>query len=153
MLMVLVKWLDGCHTKIKMNHLYILNMFIASKKTFAIVYKDKVIGSIGIEEYCEKEIPEFTHKKGRELGYVLSKDYWGKGIIIEAVMAIIEYCFSELKMEFLVCGHFIDNEQSKRVQEKCGFKHLKLIKYETRYGIVKDCWLSILENKSYETID
>lgn len=45
MLMVLVKWLDGCHTKIKMNHLYILNMFIASKKTFAIVYKDKAIGS------------------------------------------------------------------------------------------------------------
>ncbi len=83
----------------------------------------------------------------------MSKDYWGKGIMTEAVMAIIEYCFSELKMGFLVCGHFIDNEQSKRVQEKCGFKHLKLIKYETRYGIVKDCWLSILENKSYETID
>lgn len=128
-------------------------MFIASKKTFAIVYKDKVIGSIGIEEYCEKELPKFTDKKGRELGYVLSKDYLEKGIMTEAVKAIIEYCFSELKMEFLVCDHFLDNEHSKRVQEKCGFKHLKLIKYETRYGIVKDCWLSILENKSYETID
>lgn len=132
--------------KNKEESLTILNMFINHKKTLAIVYEGKVIGSIGIEEYREDEFPEFNNKKGRELGYVLSKNYWGKGIMPEAVKAVIDYCFKKLKLDFLVCGHFIDNEQSKRVQEKCGFKHFKLVKYETRYGIVKDCWVSILEN-------
>lgn len=127
--------------------LSVLNDFIEGKKTFAIVYNDKVIGSLGIQKYHESELPEFYDKQGRELGYVLSKDYWGKGLMPEAVKAVIKYCFEDLKLDFLVCGHFTDNEQSKRVQEKCGFKHYKLVKHETRYGIVKDTWLSILENK------
>lgn len=123
----------------------ILNRFIANKKTFAIEYNGKVIGSLGVEEYHEKELPEFNEKKGRELGYVLSKDYWGLGIMPEAVKAVVDYCFNVLGMDFLVCGHFTDNLQSKRVQEKCGFKHYKLVEYETKYCVVKDCWLSILE--------
>lgn len=123
----------------------ILNRFIANKKTFAIEYNGKVIGSLGVEEYHEKELPEFNQRKGRELGYVLSKDYWGLGIMPEAVKAVVDYCFNVLGMDFLVCGHFTDNVQSRRVQEKCGFKHYKLVKYETKYGVVKDCWLSILE--------
>lgn len=127
--------------------LMILNMFIEEKKTFAIVYNGKVIGSLGIEEYDESELPEFENKRGREIGYVLSKDYWGRGYMPEAVREVIRYCFEDLKLNFLVCGHFVDNNQSRRVQEKCGFKHYKLVKYETRYGIVKDSWLSILENK------
>lgn len=127
--------------------LMILNMFIEEKKTFAIVYNGKVIGSLGIEEYDESELPEFENKKAREIGYVLSKDYWGRGYMPEAVREVIRYCFEDLKLNFLVCGHFVDNDQSRRVQEKCGFKHYKLVKHETRYGIVKDSWLSILENK------
>lgn len=131
----------------KEKSLMILNMFIEEKKTFAIEYKGKVIGSLGIEEYDENELPEFKDKKGREIGYVLSKDYWGLGIMPEAVKEVINYCFNELKLDFLACGHFTDNNQSKRVQEKCGFVHYSLVKHETRYGIVKDSWLSILENK------
>lgn len=131
----------------KEKSLMILNMFIEEKKTFAIVYNGKVIGSLGIEEYDESELPEFENKKGREIGYVLSKDYWGRGYMPEAVKEVIRYCFEDLKLNFLVCGHFVDNDQSRRVQEKCGFKHYKLVKHETRYGIVKDSWLSILESK------
>ena len=53
--------------KNKEETLMILNMFIDEKKTFAIVYDDKVIGSLGIEEYDEKELPEYQNKKGREI--------------------------------------------------------------------------------------
>ncbi len=127
----------------------ILDRFIAHKKTFAIAYNGKVIGSIGIEEYEETELPEpeYREKSGRELGYVLSKDYWGRGIMPEAVNAVVRYLFDDLKLDFIVCGHFTDNNQSKRVQEKCGFKHLRLIKYETAYGTEKDCWISILNRQ------
>ena len=132
--------------KNKEESLSILKMFIDEKKTFAIVYNNKVIGSLGIEEYDEKQLPEYADKLGREIGYVLSKDYWGKGLMPEALNEVIRYCFEDLKLDFLACGHFTDNNQSKRVQEKCGFYHYKLVKHETRYGIVKDSWLSILEN-------
>ena len=123
----------------------ILALFIEEKKTFAVEYEGKVIGSLGIEEYDEAELPAYQEQSGRELGYVLSKAYWGRGLMPEAVNAVIRYAFDTLRLDFLVCGHFTDNEQSKRVQEKCGFRHVKLIQYETRYGVVKDCWLSILE--------
>lgn len=131
--------------KSKEESLEILKMFIEGKKTFAITYNDKVIGSLGIEKYKEEELPEFDSKLGRELGFVLSKDYWGNGFMAEAVKEVIKYLFEVEKLDFLVCGHFTDNNQSKRVQEKCGFKHYKLTKYETRYGVIKDSWLSILE--------
>ena len=125
----------------------ILDRFISGKKTFAIEYNGKVIGSLGIEEYNEKELPEYADKLGREIGYVLSKDYWGNGFMPEAVNAVIKYLFEQVKVDFIACGHFTDNYQSMRVQEKCGFKHFRLVKYETRYGAVKDCWISVMERR------
>ena len=124
----------------------ILRMFISEKKTFAIEFDGKVVGSLGIEEYHEKELPEFENWRGRELGFVLSKDYWGRGLMPEAVMSVIKYLFETVGLDFIVCGHFVENYQSQRAQEKCGFKHYKLVKYTTRSGAVKDCWLSILPN-------
>lgn len=123
----------------------ILGKFIDGKKTFAIEYNGKVIGSLGIEKYDEKLLPEYDGRTGRELGYVLSRDYWGMGLMPEAVREVIKYLFEVQKLDFLVCGHYTDNDRSRRVQEKCGFKHLRLRKSETRYGVVKDSWVSILE--------
>lgn len=122
----------------------ILSMFIKEKMTFALEYNAKVIGSLGIDEYDEEKLPEFDAMRGREIGYVLSKDYWGQGLMTEAVRAVIDYLFETAGLEFIVCGHFTDNDASRRVQEKCGFEHYKLTRSETRYGAVKDTWLSIL---------
>lgn len=131
--------------KNKEESMQILNMFISEKKTFAIVYNKKVIGSVGIEKYNENELPEYNDKMGREIGYVLSKDYWGQGIMTEAVLEVIRWLFDEEKLDFIVCGHFDYNMRSQRVQEKCGFAHYKMNKYETQYGKVEDNWISVLE--------
>ena len=85
--------------------LMILNMFIEEKKMFAIVYNGKVIGSLGIEEYDESEFPEFENKKGREIGYVLSKDYWGRGYMPEAVREVIRYISSNKEIEGVKGGN------------------------------------------------
>lgn len=122
----------------------ILNMFISNKRTFAIEYAGKVVGSLGIDEYDEDEFPEFNEKCGCEIGYVLAKAHWGKGLMPEALHAVIHYLFSKVHPDFIICCHFTDNEQSKRVQEKCGFQHYRLIQSETRYGLVKDTWASVL---------
>lgn len=116
----------------------ILNSFILRKKTFALEYQGKVIGSLGIEEYSEENYPELSSRLGREIGYVLSRDYWGKGLMPEAVQAVIRWLFDEEHLDFIIVGHFDWNRQSRRVVEKCGFRYIKTTKFETRYDTVEN---------------
>ena len=137
------------HHKNREESLYRVNKFIKEKHTFAIVYKEnnKVIGSLGIEKYgAEDRLSEFFKYKGREIGYVLSKDYWGKGLMPEAVKLVIDYLFNVLDYDFLLCGHFVRNHQSARVQEKCGFIPYRRVMYETALGTKEDDILRLLVN-------
>ena len=125
----------------------ILDCFIREKKTFALELKDsgKVIGSLGLEARGRNVgIPE--ELQGREIGYVLSKDCWGKGLMPEAVKAVIDYCFSVLGFDYLTCGHFARNNQSRRVIEKSGFHFLTEYDFETRMGTLEQVKLYILYN-------
>ena len=127
----------------------ILNHFIEEKKTFALVCNGKVIGSLGIEKYNEKAFPEFQDKKCREIGYVLSKDYWGQGLMPEAVNEAIRFLFEEIGLDVIFCGHFLSNKQSARVQEKCGFRHYSYGVYETRFGTKEDDETNILTKEEW----
>lgn len=49
--------------------------------------------------------------------------YWGKILIPEAVKELMRHGFEDLHLEKIWCGYFEENEKSKRVQEKCGFKY------------------------------
>lgn len=128
---------------------YRVEKFIKEKHTFAIVYKEnnKVIGSVGVDTYgAEDKLSEFFDYKGREIGYVLSKDYWGQGLMPEAVKLVIDYLFNVLDYDFLLCGHFVKNNQSKRVQEKCGFIPYRKLVYETAFGTKEPDILRLLAN-------
>ena len=116
----------------------ILHNFIRHRKTFALEHQGKVIGSLGVEEYSEENYPELEDLRGREIGYVLSRDYWGMGLMPEAVKAVIAWLFSETGLDFLICGHFDHNARSRRVVEKCGFRYIKTTKYKTRYDTVEN---------------
>ena len=122
----------------------ILSLFIAGKHTFALEHQGKVIGSLGIEQYNEDQYKELKNLKGREIGYVLSKDYWGQGLMPEAVQAVISYLFETVQLDFILVGHFDWNRQSARVIEKCGFRYIKTCPYETRYGTTERSEESIL---------
>ena len=127
----------------------ILNRFIENDNTFAIVLKsnNKVIGSLGIEEYALEEVlTEFYEYKGRKIGFVLSKDYWGNGLMTEAVKAVIDYLFNQKDFDFLLCGYYEFNIQSKRVQEKCGFKPYRKLIMETTFNTKEKGILNLLLN-------
>lgn len=96
----------------------ILNMFIKDKNTFAIVYKNdnKVIGSISLSKDNLR-----STVNSKILGYVLSKKYWGEGIMTEAVKKILEYGFFTLCLDIISVSHFTDNIASKKVIIKNGF--------------------------------
>ena len=103
----------------------ILRHFIEGKKTFALEYGGKVIGSLGIEFYSEALYPELAPLQGRSIGYVLSKDYWGQGLMPEAVKAVTAWLFDGAKLDFLLVSHFDWNTQSRRVIEKSGFRYIR----------------------------
>ena len=137
------------HHKSKQESQEILKRFIAEDKTFAICLKKdgKVIGSLGVEKYgLEESLTEFNGYLGREIGYVLAKPCWGNGIMTEAVTAVIEYLFKEVGLDFLICGYYDFNAQSKRVQEKCGFKPYRKLVMDTRMGTKEPGVLNLLLN-------
>lgn len=75
----------------------------------------KVIGSLGLEENSLSLNEKYDNSAGREIGYVLSKDYWGKELMPEAVDRVIKFCFEKEKYDYLMCSHFVGNNQLKRV--------------------------------------
>ena len=127
----------------------ILDMFISHKKTFALEYQGKVIGSVGIEKYNETHFPEFENKKCREIGYVLSKEYWRQGLMPEALKEVIRFLFENANLDVIFCGHFLWNEQSHRVQEKSGFKHYAFDTYETAFGTKEENEVNILKREDW----
>lgn len=123
----------------------ILSHFIEGRHTFALEWKEnhKTIGSVGLEQ---RPVDRFPALRGREIGYVLSKDYWGRGIMAEAVREVIHFCFEELDFDYLTCGHFDTNSQSRRVIEKCGFHFLEETDFTDRMGLHHRCLLYVLYN-------
>ena len=135
-----------CHHESIAESQKVINMFIGGKDVLAIEDKEsgKVIGSLGIHENDNDHVG--SDYLGREVGYVLSKDFWGRGLIPEAVRGVIAYCFDVLKYDYLLCGHFTWNNQSRRVIEKCGFQYLKDISHTTQFGTEELTKLYIIRN-------
>lgn len=109
----------------------ILQSFISEKNVFAIIYKEnnKVIGSLGLHKSWANEDNFYADLNAKEMGYVLSKAYWGRGLMAEAALAVIRFCFDKYELDALTIGHSSTNNQSKRVIEKCGFKFVKQSEY------------------------
>ncbi len=116
----------------------ILTRFVDGKKTFALEYQGKVIGSLGVERYREEQFPQYAALRCRMLGFVLSKDYWGRGLMPEAVEEVLRWLFEDQKLDAVLCAHFLSNKQSARVQEKCGFRHVAYGAFETHFGTVEE---------------
>lgn len=56
------------------------------------------------------------------IGYVLDRDFNGKGIMTEAVKFVIDYAFNELSLHRIEAGVMPHNIGSIRVLEKAGFE-------------------------------
>lgn len=101
----------------------IINMFISNNDSYAIVLKSesKVIGGIGLHN--RKPEIDLQVLEQREVGYVLNPKYWGNEYVPEAVNALIDYGFNKMNLDLIWCGHYDFNNNSKRVNKKCGFNY------------------------------
>ena len=84
-------------------------------RVFAIVIDGDAVGGVGLE------IGTDIHRRSAELGYWLAEPYWGRGIVTDAVRAVIRYGFATFDLEHIFAGLFERNVGSRRVLEKAGF--------------------------------
>ena len=126
----------------------ILTDFIKKGDVFALELKERgrVIGSLGLHATNNGE----KYDPQRELGYVLSREYWGRGLMSEAAARAVRYAFEDMALNTLWCAHFIGNDRSRRVIEKTGFRYLKPFVYDTRDGRRLESLLYILTREDYE---
>ena len=66
---------------------------------------------------CEIEIPEVR----ADLGYDLNADYWNRGIMTEAIGAVVDFAFRTLQIHRIEATASIENPASIKILEKVGF--------------------------------
>jgi [ribosomal protein S5]-alanine N-acetyltransferase len=62
-----------------------------------------------------------VHRHTATLGYWLGEDFWGRGIMTEAVAAFTDFCFENFPVRRISAEVFANNPASVRVLEKAGF--------------------------------
>ncbi len=103
--------------------------------SYYIVINGEIIGSVGLGIISE------THKIA-EIGYWLSKDYTGRGIMTKAVKALSDFAFDVLKFDRIEILVDTENLASQAVAERAGFekesvaKHSFILHGQSRDNIV-----------------
>ena len=92
-------------------------------------YEKDRLGAWGIEHRADKNLIGITnismpHRINRnvELGYTISRAYWGKGYATEAVQAVIQFGFEKMKLVRIEAVVLPENLASARVLEKSGMQ-------------------------------
>ena len=83
------------------------------------------------------------------LGYCMSRQFWGRGIMPEAVREIIRFLFFEVGANRIQAEHDTRNPKSGRVMQKCGMQYEGTLrqKIRTTAGLADECVYGILKSE------
>ena len=76
----------------------------------------KVIGTIGFM-WIQQE------NRSAEVGYSLSRPYWNRGLMTEALRALLGFGFEQLHLNRIEAQHESDNPASGRVMAHVGMRY------------------------------
>lgn len=108
-------------------------------RVFAIDIDGLAVGSIGV--FPQDDI----HRLNAEMGYWLAEPYWGKGIVPQAVILMVEYAFRTFPIDRIFARPFGSNIASQRVLEKAGF----VLEGRFEKALIKN---GVLEDELYYSI-
>ena len=114
-----------------------------SNYSWVMEFDGQCIGSISVVRYSDKH--EYA-----ELGYCMGYDYWNKGLMTEAVKAVIAFLFDEVGCHRIMIRHAVRNPASGRVAQKCGltYEGTQREAFKNRDGEYLDiAFYSILKNE------
>jgi len=101
----------------------------------SLKHDDRIIGSIGFHRY----VPQH-HRV--EIGFEISKDYWGKGIANEALNEVLAYGFENFPIQRIEALIEPENLASQKLVERHGFVREGLLrKYEYTRGKYDDLYM------------
>jgi [ribosomal protein S5]-alanine N-acetyltransferase len=95
---------------------------------FCVEVNGTAVGGIGIHLGID------VHRHTAELGYWLGEEFWGRGIMTEAVGAFTDFCFRRFSLRRIHAEPFAKNRASARVLEKSGF----VLEGRLKNNVVKD---------------
>ena len=111
--------------------------------SWAIVWKEtgSVIGSIAIVRLDED-------RETADLGYCLGRAFWGRGIMPEALRAVMDYLFDTVGVNRVAACHDVNNPRSGRVMEKAGMKVEGVLRGAGRnnLGVCDEVWHAMLKS-------
>jgi ribosomal-protein-alanine N-acetyltransferase len=85
-----------------------------------------------------------------EAGYWLGQPYWGRGLMSEALAALLRFGFGELALNKIYATHIATNPASGRVMLKNGMvKEGELVQHTRRDGQYHDLWQYRLTRAEY----
>jgi len=93
---------------------------------FGIEIDGNIVGAVGIHKI------EHGHKA--EIGYWLGEEYWGKGIMTNAVKKASAFTLKQFKLKRILGCVFLFNIGSARVLEKNGFVYEGLMRKAVKKG-------------------
>lgn len=103
------------------------------------------IGTCGLDAGYEPE-----HDRA-ELGYVLSREYWGRGLTPEALRAVIAFGFDKLRLNRIQARCIADNTASARVMVKAGMSYEGTLRESERIeGAYRDMKVYSILRREYE---
>lgn len=83
---------------------------------------------------------------GFELGWVLAREFWGRGYATEGARRALEYGFDVLGREHVISLIRPDNMPSVKVAERLGERHERSIDFfggeALVYGVSREAWLA-----------
>ncbi|MDR2883149.1 MAG: GNAT family N-acetyltransferase [Alistipes sp.] len=112
------------HTSVE-NSRGVIRDILSADGTYAITIRpdDRAVGSIGLMAGPASNL--LLPADEAEIGYWIGEPFWGRGYTTEATRGIIRRAFEERGFATLWCGWFDGNDRSRRVGEKCGFRHVR----------------------------
>jgi len=60
-----------------------------------------------------------------EVGYLLHKKFWGKGLASEVLTVLLEWAKQNINADYIIAFAPIEHVASQRVMQKCGMEHYK----------------------------
>ena len=95
---------------------------------------NEVIGSISVEIQNDTD-------KTCEVGYCLSREHWNRGIMTEALRAVMHYLFYEIGYDKVTAKYDVLNVASGKVMMKAGMRFEKILYQVSRRkdGSFYDC--------------
>ncbi len=109
---------------------------------WAITLKDDIENVVGTIDVVSQD----AKTDSAEIGYCIGKNFWGGGIMTEALSAVIGYLFGECEFKRVFARHDTQNAASGRVMQKNGMKLDGVLRRADRNnrGIVDTAVYSIL---------